>query len=253
MKLIKITLIATVLFCSNLTFSENYNEVEELIKKAQQLNSDLKEEEALEQYREILRIDPGNNFALWNTSLLYASIGSRFEDEDKKEEYFDKAHKYADKALEVDSNDAESHYAMSVAVGSIAEIASLFDAAAIAMVVKKHADKAIELNPNHDGAWHILGKWHYRVSNVSWLEAIAAKLLGGLPPSSNEESTNAFKKAIKLNPDEVLYYLDLAIEYEEIDEDRKAVEILKKALTLKPQSLDDPMYLKHCQELLDKF
>jgi len=225
---------------------------EALVKQADQLDSELKEPEALQKYLTAKKIKPNDEYILWNISFLYSKIGFRFDDDDEKEKYFLLAEDFAKRAIKANPNNPECNYVMGVAMGRIAEIASPGDRVAAAREIKKYAEITLKLDPKHDLGWHLLAKWHYRAANLSWPEEIAADLFfGGLGEASNEESVKAFKKAIELDPYDVLYYLDYALELEEIDKEEEAIEILKKGLKLNPRVVDDPMYLQQCKELLE--
>jgi len=241
-----------LLFSFNAVFSQNNEKLESLLREGELLDKNMKEEEALEKFLEALNIDPDNHFGLWNTSLLYSKIGFRKEEDDDKIKYFRIGKEYAKKALNIKPNDAESNFVMAVAAGREAEISSPSARVVAARDVKKYADSAVESNPDHDGAWHVKAKWNYRAANLNFFEELAANLLfgGGFEEASNEKSVAAFKKAIALDPGNVLYHLDFAIEYVEINEEEKAIELLKKALTLKPEYYDDAMYLEQCKALL---
>ncbi|MCH8317029.1 MAG: tetratricopeptide repeat protein, partial [Bacteroidetes bacterium] len=83
-------------------------------------------------------------------------------------------------------------------------------------------------------------------------EKTAANLLfGGVPEGASfEKAIKHYKTAIQIRPDYILYYYDLAVTYEEIDEDQKAIASLEKAIKLRPITPDDPGRLKNCRELL---
>lgn len=235
--------------CKNTIHAQN--SAHSYVIKAEILNRELKEPEALVEFLKAYELEKNNDYILWNISFLYSKIGFRFNDNDKMNEYYNLAKKFAEFSLKANSNNAECNYVMAVAIGRIAEIASVSERVAAAREIKKYGEKALEINTDHAFANHLLGKWHYRAANLSWPEQIAADFFfGGLGEASNELSVNYFKKAIKIDPNEAFFYLDLAIEYEEIDENEKAIELLKKAINLKPRAVDDPMYLNQCRELL---
>ncbi|TXT27821.1 MAG: hypothetical protein FD136_2077 [Chitinophagaceae bacterium] len=204
--------------------------IENFIKNADKLNHELKEPEALAEFLKAYEADKNNEYILWNISFLYSKIGFRLNEENKQNEYFNLAKEFAELSLKANPENDECNYVMAVAMGRIAEIAPVTERVSAARDIKKYGEKTLEINPNHALANHLLGKWHYRAANLSWPEQIAADLFfGGLGEASNELSVNYFKKAIQIDPNDVLFYLDLAIEYEEIDEDTKAIEILNKA------------------------
>jgi tetratricopeptide (TPR) repeat protein len=113
--------------------------------------------------------------------------------------------------------------------------------------------EAIQLNPNHAGAYYVRGKWNYEVANLNFAERSVAKyLFGGIPDGTLDKAMQDYAKSIKLDPNNILSYLDFARTLEEKEYKDEAVKILNQAITLKPQTEDDPEYLKQCRELLDK-
>jgi cytochrome c-type biogenesis protein CcmH/NrfG len=74
--------------------------------------------------------------------------------------------------------------------------------------------KAIELDPNDDFAWHVLGRWHFGVANVGGATRAMAKLIyGGLPAASNEEAVRHFHRALEIAPRRIIHHRELARVY----------------------------------------
>ncbi|HYD90180.1 MAG TPA: hypothetical protein VEA37_01695, partial [Flavobacterium sp.] len=230
-----------------------FADITEKLKEAERLENNMQEEAALKKYLEVLNEDPKNYEALWHTSLLYSKIGNRKDNEDEKISYFNKAKDYAQRALNVNPNDAESNFVMSVAMGRMALIVGAEERVAASRDIKKYADKAIKLNPKHAGAYHVLGIWNFKVANLNWAERVAANMLfGGIPEgASNEEALRNFKKAIQLGPDYMLYYYDLGKFYDETDDEAKAIETFEKLLAMPIATQDDNRIKQRSRERLD--
>lgn len=220
--------------------------------RADSLYESFQEEEALKLYRNILEEEPENYKALWRGSFLYSRVGNRLNDQDDQKEYFNHGIDLAERALEVDSTDAQSHFVMSVAMGRKALISGARDRVAASRSIKKHVDKALEYDENHAGAWHVLGRWHFKVANLSWVERAAANtLFGGIPgDASNQKAADAIQTAIDFNDNNILYYYDLAKVYEEMGQDQQAIETCEKAVTLESRTPDDPMLKEQCRKLI---
>jgi tetratricopeptide (TPR) repeat protein len=119
--------------------------------------------------------------------------------------------------------------------------------------IKTNADKAVALNPNHGRAWHVLGKWHYEVSNLNGLEKAALKIIyGGLPKSSLSESIKCYEKAKQLEPNFALNSLELAKAYHRNDEDEKAIPLLKQLPNIPAKTEDDARIKAEGKKLLEK-
>lgn len=220
--------------------------------QARKLEKQGKEKEALNKFQEVLEISPNNYEALWQTSFLYSRIGNRKEDHDTKVEYFNKAKEYAKRALEVDSSDPESNYVMSVAMGRMALIVGARERVKASKDIRKYAKRALEYNPEHAGAWHVLGLWHYKVANLNFAERAAANMLfGGAPEGASEEkSIESFQKAIQYDPDFMLYYYDLADTYSKMGKNDSAKKYYRKVVDMKSVTPDDPGMKKDAREFL---
>lgn len=220
--------------------------------KADSLFNNNKEKESLELYRQILEQQPKDYTALWRSSLLYSRIGNRFDDEEKQENYFNKAIDLAERSLQVDSSDTHSNYVMAVAMGRKALISGSRERVAASRAIKKFADRALSYDSTNAGAWHVLGRWHFKVANLNWIERAAANtLFGGIPgDASNKKAAEYLAKAINLNEDYLLYYYDLAQVYVELGQEKKAVETCI-AMLQKPERVPGDSDLKEqCQQLI---
>src|ERR1700722_4734250 len=95
-----------------LLFSQDINQ---LLKEAQQQESLLHENEAFLKYAEVVKQDPGNLVALCKCSELSSRIGARQVDKEKMRPYFIAARNYATSALRVNQNSSEANCAMALA------------------------------------------------------------------------------------------------------------------------------------------
>lgn len=221
--------------------------------KADSLYEAYAEEAALNAYEKILEKDPDDYKALWRASFLYSRIGNRKEGEERQKEYYNEAIDLAEQALEADSTNAQSHFVMSVAMGRKALIAGARDRVAASRDIKKHVDRTLAYDSTHAGAWHVLGRWHFKVANLSFVERLAANtLFGGIPgDASNQKAAQSIEQAIELNDRYVLYYHDLAMVYDEMGEEQKAIAACREALELQNLTPDDPALKKECREWID--
>lgn len=224
----------------------------EIENRADSLFDNNKEEQALVLYEKVLEEKPEHYKALWRSSLLSSRIGNRMEEDGEQEEYYNKAIDLAERSLKVDSTDTQSNYVMAVAMGRKALISGARDRVAASRSIKKYADRALEYDSTNAGGWHVLGRWHFKVANLSWIERTAANtLFGGIPgEASNKKAAEYIEKAIDLNEDYLLYYYDLATVYDELGEDEAAIETCITAIQ-KPSVLpDDDEVKKQCQQLI---
>ena len=220
---------------------------------ADSLFDNYQEKESLAAYNEVLDENPNNLSALWHASLLYSRIGNRLDDDDEMKMYYNNAKDLAQRALAVDSTSADANFVMAVAMGRMALIVGSRERVAASRDIKKYADRALEADSTNAGAWHVLGRWNYEISNLNFAERLAANVLfGGIPEgASTEKAVEYINKAIALNPKFVLYYYDLAKAYEELGEDEQAVEACKTGLEKSTLLPGDEIIHEDCRELID--
>lgn len=251
--IILIPLFAIGFFIPVLLLAQSNSNVLTVEQKADSLYQNYREEEALELYKKILEQEPNNFEALWRSSFLYSRVGNRLENKDQKKQYFNKAIDLAKKSLEVDSAHTQSNFVMSVAMGRKALISGAKDRVAAARDIKKYVDRALKYDSTNAGAWHVLGRWHFKVANLSWIERAAANtLFGGVPDgASNKKAAQSIERAIDLRENYLLYYYDLARVYDKMGKEEMAVSRCKTALAKPVLSSDDKRIKQNCRELIE--
>jgi len=212
------------------------------------------EESALFKYQEILKQQPGNLKALCKSSELCSSIGRRETIREKKIAYFTSAKKYAELALHNNPKSSEANFVMAIAIGRMALVLSGREKIAAVDEIKKYAEISIKCDPGNYKPYHVLGRWHYEVSDLSFFERGVAKLFyGGVPPASLKEAIYNYEKCRSLVPDLKVNYLELAKCYHRNDEDQKAIDMLNKAISMPDKIQDDIRVKQEAKELLKKW
>jgi tetratricopeptide (TPR) repeat protein len=232
-------------------FSQTFDS---LFQRGLQLEQSFNEKQALIKFQEAHKLNPNHLQVLYKCSDLCSRIGAREKNEKIKLDYFNSALFFAKKAYRISPDSDEANVEMSVAQGRIALTNSGEDKIILVKEIKLFADKAIQINPNNFKAWHILGKWHFEISNLNFFEKAAIKLFyGGLPESSFKISIKAYEKAKSINSKFCLNYLELAKAYEKNDDINQAITNLKLLLQL-PNSIEDDFAIKQeASKLLKKW
>ena len=89
-----------------------------------------------------------------------------------------------------------------------------------ARVIRDEALRAIAIDPRHDGAYHILGRWNAEIMRLSGLSRFFAKRFLGagiFGKASWDAAISNMEKAVELDPGRIYHRLELA----EIYVDRK--------------------------------
>ncbi|MBC3539774.1 hypothetical protein ACFSC6_21195 [Rufibacter sediminis] len=227
---------------------------EKLLWEANQLFLEYKDSEALAKYELLLSDNPEQLEALVKASIACGRIGSRFPDDTNKSIYYQKALAFAQRSMAVDSLSADPNYVMALSLSTLCQTVSIKDRLVHLSQVKTYLDRALAQNPRHSGAWHLMGRWSFKVANLSFTEKSANKLLTNLPlpTSTNEEAISAFTKAIEVGPANLLYYYDLARVQREANLKSECVSTLQKALDQKLVTTEDLELSRRCKILLQE-
>ncbi len=212
-----------------------------LLKEAENLERSLKENEALDKYKQVLTLEPNNVKALVKAAELSCAIGARIENKNDKRLQYESALAFAKRAISSDVNNADANYAMAMASGKMTEIETE-NKKIVAFVkdTKLFADKALAINPNHGKANFTLGRWHYEMVNLAGYKKTAVKLLyGGLPAAELDSAIIYMEKCKQYEPYFMLNYYYLNKAYKENNRPAKQIEVLSKMSKLPVRTADD--------------
>ena len=247
---------AFVIFCFSLLFVLHTvaQDVVVLTKEANRLEAVPDEKAAFTKFKEILKLQPVNIYALNKCSELCSRIGKRQTDKKVVSDYYEAAKTYAGIALKIDPANSESNCVMAIALGRSSLNKSGKEKIANAKEVKKYVDIAIKNDPQNFKAWHVLGRWNYELSNLNMIERTAAKVLyGSLPVGSLKEAIIAFEKSASITNGFILNYLELAKAYNKDDQTSKAIATLNKMFLIPNHTEDDPAIKEEGRKLLKNY
>jgi tetratricopeptide (TPR) repeat protein len=225
---------------------------QKFLDQAAKHEASLNETEAMNAYRQVLKINSNHYQALWKLSELYSRVGNRQPTNAQQQQYFKTGKVYAQQAIKVNPNAADGYYALSVAMGRLALTESSTKGKINAVKdIRTNAEMALKYNPSHGRAWHVMGKWHYEVANLNFFERTAVKVMyGGFEPASMEESIKAYEKAKQLEPEFALNYLELAKAYKATGQKAKAIQALRSLAATPEKTADDKKTKEEGNKLL---
>lgn len=249
MKSTHLILIPTLIAASCIRAQEA--DVSTLIAKGDTLDHELRSEEALDVYLEASKLRPDDAEILARISKQLSDSVVDISDRPEQIERAKKAKSYAEKAVKADGNSAKAHLALAVCCGKLAYYEEPAERIALSRKVKIETERAIELDPKNDLAYHLLGRWHYEVANLnSVLLTLVKAIYGGLPKASNEEALACFKKAIALAPNRVIHHIELGRTYAIMGKKDLARAALEKGLSLPVVDKEDAEEKMHGREAL---
>ncbi len=182
---------------------------------------------ALEHYERALSVAPQNYEALWKASRDAVDLGEFTAERRRREEYYRRGEAYARRAVAVNPNDAEAHFHLARSVGVAALALGVRDRVKYANLVRSEAIRALELDPKHPGALHVMGMWNAEVMRLSGLErSFARTFLGGkvFGSASWADAIRYMEEAVAVDPHRLTHHLDLARIYRDRGEKAKARE-----------------------------
>lgn len=229
-------------------------DISTLIREADRLEALPNEKAAFAKFKEVLKIQPGNLHALNKCSELCSRIGKRQSSTLLIDDYYSAAIAYAVLALRVSPNNSESNCVMAIALGRSSLNKSGKEKINSAKEIKKFVDAAIKNDSKNFKAWHVLGRWHYEISNLNGFERTAVRIFyGGLPPASLGESILAFEKAQSITDGFILNYFEMAKAFKKNNQAGKGIALLTKMLTVPNQTEDDPFIKDDGRKLINQW
>ena len=117
------------------------------------------------------------------------------------------------------------------------------------------AAKTVELDPEHDGGYHVLGAWHAEIMRLSGVERFFAKtFLGGgfMGIASWDSAVVHLERSVEFRPDYVFHRLELAEILIDLKRYAKAREQLERIADLPENDILDPRHKEKAAHLLDE-
>lgn len=212
-----------------------------LIARGDGLDARMKTAEALSVYLEAEALAPDNPRLLNQIAKQYGESMVDLSDENERKAAGQQALAYALKSVNVAPENAESHLALAICYGRLLDLVSSREKVEYSRLVKTHTEKAIQLDPSLDYAWHMLGRWHRAVVDAGpLLRGIVTVVYGGLPKASLDDAATAFEKAAALNPTRVAHQIEMGITYALMGRSDDARQAIQRGLTLPAKERDDP-------------
>lgn len=213
---------------------------------------------ALTHYQAALALEPNNYEALYKTSRAMVDIADVIPATDKdaktrQQKLYTDATGLARKAVAANPNDTWGHFQLAAANGKRLLMLGKKEQIDASKEVRAEIDKAIELDPKNDLAWHALGRWHRRMDEIGGAKRFFGSIIyGSIPKGSYAESEKALRKAIELNPGYVNHYLELGRTLVAEKKTDEAAQAFERAIDLPKSSSKDDVLKADAKTELDK-
>ena len=236
------------------TLANDSTKVSQLIAKGDNFSEKTFEnQKAFDMYNEAFSLSPNDYEILWRLSRTYVDIGEHLPiktdaEKQKQLEFYEKSLDFAKKATTANPKGAMGYTREAIANGRIALFRGIWDALDLVKQTKADCEKAISLDAAEATAYYVLGRTNAKVCEKP--KFIRWPL--GLGWANMDDAIKNYEKSIELRPNFIMYRLDCARAYVEMDEYGKAREHLTKISTLPKEDEDDDVFRKEALELLDK-
>ena len=208
---------------------------------------------ALENYLPADKLDPKNVPLLVRIARQYRHLMTDAETTKMKLKIGNLSLVYAKRAAALAPTDSEAQLSPAISYGKMLPLLSNREQFDASPRIREAAQKAIKLDPLNDTAWHVLGRWHQALANVSAVRRALGQLFyGKLPVTTNEEAIKCFDKAITINPNRLRHYVELGRTYAQMGKNATARRFIEKGLAMPDLEKDDPDIKRLGRETLAK-
>jgi tetratricopeptide (TPR) repeat protein len=211
---------------------------------------------AVAHFQAALAQDSMSYEANWGAALALIDVGKATPDSvrsPERDSLYALAEVYARRAVAANPADAEGHFALANAVGRASLTKSKKERIRRAAEIRSEALRAIELNPRHDGAYHVMGRWNAEIMRLSGMTRFLARSFLGagiFRQASWEGAVTNMEKAVELDPRRIYHRLDLAEVYVDRHRFADARSQLQQIEALPVSDVLDPVYKAQAAALL---
>jgi tetratricopeptide (TPR) repeat protein len=224
-----------------------------LMAKGDEFDKRLQAKEALENYLPANKIEPDNVDILVRIARQYRHLMADASAKKEKLRLGNISLEFATRAATLAPKNAEAQLSPAISYGKMLPFMGSKDQVNAAPRIKSAVDRALELDPTNDNAWHILGRWNRTLADVNAVKRVLAKALyGGLPVTSNEAAEKCLLKAIEINPNRLMHYIELGRIYAAMGRKEDARKNIEKGMAMPNKEKDDPEMKEIGKQMLEK-
>jgi tetratricopeptide (TPR) repeat protein len=252
----RVHLFSTIVAAAGLFFASKARSAEtaeDLIRKGDVFYARLQPSEALKFYLPAEKLDPSNPQLLVRIARQYRHLMSECSAKDQKQQYCTTAVDYAERARTLAPNDPDAQLAVAISYGKLLPYVGPKEQFEDSRLIKAAVDRVIAVDANNDLAWQVLGRYYLALADVGAVKrALAQVAFGKLPNAKYEDAVKCFEKAIELNPNRLMHYIELGRTYVQMGKMEEAKKFIAKGLAMPNTEKDDPETKNAGRQLLAK-
>ena len=144
-----------------------------------------------------------------------------------------KAFEYIEKAFNIEPDNPDILKWYVITLGKTVEEDTIRNQIEQSKNIKNIALKVIDLLPDDEFCYSIMGQWHYKLADLGRASRRIASILFSEPPKGSfEEAQYFFEKSLERNSDYIGTYYWLGKTYLKLNNEQKAIELFKLGITL---------------------
>ena len=176
---------------------------------------------------------PQNTDVLLRLSITHHYLSESAMKKSLDKENALKAFEYALKAFNIEPDNPDILKWYVITLGKTVEEDTIRNQIEQSKNIKNIALKVIDLLPDDEFCYSIMGQWHYKLADLGRASRRIASILFSEPPKGSfEEAQYFFEKSLEKNSDYIGTYYWLGKTYLKLNQEQKAIELFKLGVTL---------------------
>jgi tetratricopeptide (TPR) repeat protein len=229
------------------------DDADALIAKGDRCDKQLLTKEALENYLPANKLEPDNVNLLVRIARQYRHLMSDASSKNEKLQLGLVSLEFANRAATLAPKNSEAQLSPAISYGKMLPFMGSKDQVNASPKIKAAADRALQLDPSNDTAWHVLGRWNRVLASINPVKrALAKALYGDLPVTTNEAAEKCLLKAIEINPNRCIHHIELGRVYAQMGRKDDARKCIQEGLAMPNKEKDDAEMKEIGQQLLQK-
>ena len=222
--LIKFFFITPIFY--SVTFAQDFSKIDKDL-------SDLNFNKTLIPLEELNNSYPNNKDILLRLSITHHYLSEKAIQQKEDKENAQKAFKYIDHAFSLNSEDPNVLKWYVIALGKNVEEESIRKQIEQSKNIEQLSLKVIELLPDDEFCYNIMGQWHYKLASLGKASRRIASFLFSEPPKGSFEQARFFlEKSLELNPDYIGTYYWLGKTHLKLGNEEKAYDLFNRGILL---------------------
>ena len=176
---------------------------------------------------------PQNTDVLLRLSITHHYLSESAMKKSLDKENALKAFEYALKAFNIEPDNPDILKWYVITLGKTVEEDTIRNQIEQSKNIKNIALKVIDLLPDDEFCYSIMGQWHYKLADLGRASRRIASILFSEPPKGSfQEAQYFFEKSLEKNSDYIGTYYWLGKTYLKLNQEQKAIQLFKLGVTL---------------------